>query len=701
MRVGETKTGIATTTIRFTGALLALTLVTGPARADFGSAIDGVIDVSAVQAEVDDEQRNTVRQRYTVNFAKVFTDYIDARTTFRYFRFDIDEAAAFGSNREELQPSASLAWRHPWFTLSSTGSRRIARLSTIDGDLTTDNLLVDWRTVDPDLPMFNVRYDWRALEDTSDSTARDARDQQLLASVHWNRIRETYYYGFTRRWNENLIRNLDGRENSHVFRYLGTHYLDDLENVLLSSRYLYSRSDRTDEVRTGGAILEALPAGQGLFTVSSAPLAVTLDPVPGLVDGNTGTPTDPPVQIGAGSVDRNVGLDLGFSRRIDGLFVFTDRSSSGSLSWAVYTSEDNVNWRLHEAMPQVRFDTILQRYEIAFPNVETRYVKAVNGGVNQFADVLVTEVQAFEAIQATGDVDRTASSHLVDLNLRWEATRRLDLQFGASARRQPAQGTLSSRNNYDLSAIVRHRTHEDVIQQLRWEETWQDFERSRGDLRNDVLSYTFLYDPLPTLSASTSASARLSSERGRREQENFNWLIEGNASPWRSLTVSTEGGLSRINQLESGLQTDSWTLRSVVDASITKSLNVLFNWSHQQIDSQPDDRLTVRRGYGSAVDLRLTSALFARASLSWVDDTAFSRVQDYLVSWTLGPRLILTGQANINDAAGDFRTMRWSANASVDLGSSATAYLTYLDSDLSESGGQRTVSWQQGIRVGF
>ena len=148
-------------------------------------------------------------------------------------------------------------------------------------------------------------------------------------------------------------------------------------------------------------------------------------------------------------------------------------------------------------------------------------------------------------------------------------------------------------------------------------------------------------------------------------------------------------------------QSDSWSLRTVVDAGVTRSLDIFFNWGHQQVWTDRDDALRVRRTYGVNADLRLTNKIFFRAGLTWLDDERFNRSQNYLLSWTLGPRLVITGQAILDDASRGFKSQRLSASATYDLGARASLYLRYSDLDLSQAGGAETAAWQQGIRWSF
>ncbi|HKK72428.1 MAG TPA: discoidin domain-containing protein, partial [Candidatus Krumholzibacteria bacterium] len=454
-------------------ALLVMALA-APAWAQ-PAEVNGSIDVSAVQAEVDGEERNTLQQRYSINLARDLTSTLRARASFRYFDFDIDGAEQFGAFREEIQPSAELAWRTEWFRSSVTALRRSIRSSATSGRLVTENVVADWRSAIDGWPMLTLRYDWQKIsEEDGGDDARDTRDRRFLARLNVDRENEIIEYGFTRRWTENLIRGLESRENSHQFRFLGSHSLAGERRLRLDTQYLFTYRDRVDEVRTGTVLLEQVTTGQSLFAIDPSPELGTLQPVPGLADGNTGTATVPGIEIGTGSIDRNIGTDLGFEREaVSAMYVYVDRFSSATVDWSVYVSDDGIEWNEVTDTPIETFNTALLRYEIEFMPVSTRYLKVVNGGTNDAPVVFVTEIEVYEALQETGEVSREATTHLANTTLSWRATESLDVTLDASARLEPAQGTVGDREGYDYAARARWQMVDDLQWSGRWEQAWQ------------------------------------------------------------------------------------------------------------------------------------------------------------------------------------------------------------------------------------
>lgn len=663
---------------------------------------NGSLDLSAVQAEIQGEDQETFQQRYTVNLMRDLTDALNARASFRYFKFDIDAAEQLGVFREEVQPSAELSWTHSLWRASATGQQRRVRTQGVDGRLITNSFVADWKTVPSDLPIFGLRFDWSEVGNDGDVQIRSTRDARLVGTVDVRRDHERIDYTVTRRSSSNLLRDLNQRELAHQLRYVGSYELDDARKWRLDSQYLFTRSDRVDDVRSGSSLLEEVSISRALFAIDPGPGLGELENVPGLVDGNTSAGTLPLVEIGAGSIDRNIGADLGLVRSaIGGVFLYVDRISSASVTWSVYSSEDGLNWTLQTSSPVRRFDPSFQRYEIEFAPFVGRYVKVVNGGVNEAAGVVVTEIEVFESIQQVGEIERDATTHFANANVRWRATDDVDASAYGSARFEPQQGSLGDRESYDYGLRSRWQQTEHVQWNGRWEQSWQRFGESRPHLRDDVLSATMLYDPLATLGTSASATYRRSIEGGRDLRTVRSLFGSVDAEPISTLDVVIDALFSRLDDPLADRTSDIWSVRSSFDAEVTRSLNVLGSWSHQETRIDPTDELVIRRIWTLDVDLQFTERLFARIGTTWVEDQRFSRRQDYLLNWRVGPRLVMTGQLIYDDASGGFRTDRASFSATFEVNRRTTAYVRYAEIEQGIDGEDRTMSWQQGLRMTF
>jgi hypothetical protein len=670
--------------------------------------LSGSLDVSRVDAEVDGDPQDTIRQLYIASFSRNLTSAMNFRIGLRYFSFDLEAAEAFGSFQEEIQPTGELAWTHPWFRFSATGSRRVSRSNVISGELVTDNALLNLTSAWRDTPEFNLRYELQNVDETGAGGVRDVKDRRLSAGGDYQRRRESFNYQFTRLWNENVVSGIKSTENSQRFLYRGQHDLSSSGRTTLASSYRYSRRDRVSEVGTGQRFLERVEPARGIGTVDPSPEQGTLPEVPGLIDGNTLLPVVPPLGIGSGQVDRNIGVDLGVIRdRVGAVYVYTDRLSGATVRWSVWISDDNLNWIELQTVVTSAFIPALSRYEIEFEETPARFIKVVNSGANLIADVQVTEIEVFESLPITEDVEEDTSSHLADARLVVNPSEAWRLSGEGVARIDPPSGTVSQRLEYNYALQARYRGRRDFTHILRWSQSWRDLEGTVRDSREDNATYTLLYEPLPTLEASLAGFLRQNTEGGLVDLRSANALLTLTALPWPALRSTAELGLNRVDQPIPDFLTDSWQTRLTIVTDLTRRLSANLTWLHQESYSGParDHRVLRRVTFGA--ELQLTNAVFARARIALFEESGFSRSEQYLLSWRMFSRLIVTGQANLDENSSNFGSERYSINANLDAFDrflflrNVTAYVRFSDVQQTGAIESRILSWQYGVRATF
>jgi hypothetical protein len=150
----------------------------------------------------------------------------------------------------------------------------------------------------------------------------------------------------------------------------------------------------------------------GLSVLDDTPADGALDQNPALIDGNLTVSAGvniglPP--LGGDTRRRNLGLDFLAVQEFNSLLVWLDRDLpfeiASAYSWDIYTSADNLSWTLYTTVPSAPFGHFLNRFEISFPAVRTRYIKVVTRPLSAaviippgFANpnlIFITEVQAF------------------------------------------------------------------------------------------------------------------------------------------------------------------------------------------------------------------------------------------------------------------------------------------------------------------
>ncbi len=93
----------------------------------------------------------------------------------------------------------------------------------------------------------------------------------------------------------------------------------------------------------------------------------------------------------------------------------------------------------------------LEEDEIGFSAVTTTYIKVVKEGLNEVPVVYVTEIQAFQALEITGEDTREGHTNYVDLHTGYDFTDWLDGAFDVSYRKEDAPGGFGDRSNFDYA----------------------------------------------------------------------------------------------------------------------------------------------------------------------------------------------------------------------------------------------------------
>ncbi len=237
----------------------------------------------------------------------------------------------------------------------------------------------DWRP--EGLPWTKVAYTRTNTHDGDRTVLDTEKDYVYLKSQYRHQGLDLSYVG-TYTDTRDKILNLDTTEVSNEGRLAyATTLFNGRTSINTDNRVNVTTLDTTQPQLTVFALA-------GLSALSDTPATVTLDPNPALIDGNltvsAGVNIGLPV-LGGDTRRRNLGLDFLVPQRLSRLLVWVNigvnatlpATISDSYLWEVYTSTDNVNWTLYQAGRPAPFGPFLNRFEITFPSVTTRYIKVV------------------------------------------------------------------------------------------------------------------------------------------------------------------------------------------------------------------------------------------------------------------------------------------------------------------------------------
>jgi len=670
------------------------------ARAALWDPFSGFIDLSAVQSQVDDLDQNTLRQEYNLAFSQKLAPWVDFRLAMRYFKFDQELELLLGGYREEIQPSGELRWNHGLFQLTTSAFRREVTTSARSRIITKD-FASSLRTLDETYPIVELRYDQQHTYSPDLEEAWDVKNSRLQANAVYRPGNHDFRYSFSHIRSQNVISTLSSHVNRHLFRWEGVGRGLADGRLLLTGRYSFNYASQTNQTLSGGPVLELAHIAVGLYAQDFDPDLGSLDPRPGLADGNKVDPVIPRIDIGGGGNGHNLGADLGFAQAVAGIYIYTDRPSGSQPRWDVYGSADNLTWQLLGTSTQF-FNPALNRYELTFSATPFRYIKAVNSGLNEIALVLVTEIEVLRELPPETDKTNFASSsQTADGRAAFRISDRWETTLDGSLQADENIGRRGDRNRWALGWRLLFDQSPKIAHHLRLDVAREGGQTPQPVLVDSGVGYTMMLNPLETLRGSLSLSDRLNHLNGAKNNNVLSGVAEGNATVLPDLDLSLGGGVSWFDDFLLVREYRTWHARGGFDAAIFRSLDLILDYNYQETQEETQADKRIRRFTSLGLDWRVTRKVYARASLRSTKQSIRVWTQDYLVSWNILPSVRLSAQYYEILEEDISVTRRKSAILNWDLGARSTLYLRLAEVDYSGTGGARTVSFQQGFRLSF
>ena len=687
-------------------ALLACALAAVPARA---AEVSGSAVVSAGSTDVDGAESETVDQQYAFSLFQRFTPYLSLRAGATLFDVGSEAPGGEDFSRRSREPSVELLYSRPALSARVAVLDRVSEGSSAEDEHEVESLVgnLTWRT--PWGPALSLQL--RDESNVADSAVfgRDTDTRTIAGSAVWTRSLWSVGYTAERFELENRLSGLLIEQTRQDLRLdAGRRFFGDRLALAFDSRV--SRLDRTEAETPGGGLAEPVPARAGLFAVDTSPDTGSLEPAPGLVDGNLAVPAVAGGEIGGANTFRNFGLDLGLPLPVSLLELTVDAPTGPEVVWEVWRSADNLLW---ERVPGVarELDGALLRYTLRFPETTDRFFKAVNVTVNPAVGVDVTELRALRAVDRLTLPEGEATLYRADLVATLRPVERVMLRVnGGASEDENLAGGIARRRFEEVHGGARLEVGLPADLRFRAGYRYVDFE-SRVEpvlLRTEtVYDAGLVWTPLPTLEAALTTQLRDEDEEDREIRSLQTTRLRVLAELLPDLQLSSELERSRVEDPLTGLDRDGWAFRQLLDARPTDRWTVAGGWSLLSFEDSTGRVLIDRLG----LDLHTTWIATAYLTLigSWnysVDDAVTDRTflrQSYTVAWSPGTK-VNTSVTWESFEDQDLRaTTNSAASATYRLTQQFSLFGSLTRSTFDEVGGgeSETTSFRTGISLFF
>lgn len=694
--------------VRRCATIALIALLAGPAAGLTAVAgeVSGSARLSAGSTDSTGVEEDQVDQRYTVNFDQPVTSYLRFGLSYRHtsFRSLSDEVADFDRSSDE--PGASIAYSRANIGATVSYHERRTRGSGPTDEFELTSLLANltWR---PDRgPTYALRYRDESNVADVGVFGRDVQSRFLNFDALYQAGRWQTRYGYETAEIENNTNSFGFDQSQHRLEFLyDDRFWDD--RVFVSTDARVARIEQDETVTTGTVLAEPVPAIAGLYAVDTTPEIGPLDPAFGLIDGDQTTPASPLIDIGAGNTFRNIGLDLGVTRRLSRVEIAVDGISDPGLVWDVWGSTDNLIWTVVPGV-MTGWDGALLRYTLSFPESTQRYVKAVNISVNSQATVLVTELRALLDVDQLGRSGRASTTYRVNGNLTFLPNERVRGRFSLGlANEQSLALGISTReyNEVSYNAQVGVDLRDDV--ELRIGYRFVHFvEELEPRLVRDEMEYSAALDwtPLPTADASFIVSRRDERDAAMLIRSTDTIRLRSRLQIYEDLSVVSEVVYSDSEDPFAGFRQSAWRWLEIVEARPTTNWSLGATMNLSWFDSSGVVTLNRRSTLGVFTQWRPTTFVTILGDWSISDDDERRSYSDrYTLSWSPGRKINASLSLQRYDSD-DLRDTR-SATASVNYRVNAKLQLfaTLLRSRFEQTGIPLTEidSYRFGLSVFF
>lgn len=579
--------------------------------------------------------------------------------------FELDNLRSFSAGVDSdideriIRPFVGLDLTNPVYT-AGIGYRRTDIEESITGVQTTRdfrdeyNALLSWRPAG--LPRSTLNY---IRTETYDSLDTVDRIQDLLSfntTYDWRRFFLNYTYSFNNV--DNRITDFKTLDQAHTGR---VDYSRDFFNRRLSLNTSYRISYSSTEFPGTGTGTLPVFRSDGLFSIDSTPSdGPALDSNTALFDGNLTASGGIDIGLaGDETTQTNIGLDFGTPAIMDTLYVWVDRALTStianSFSWEIYTSPDNTDastWTLYSTEFPAPFGVFNNRFEITFPEVETRFIKVVTRPLSPvvidaagFPNIFVTEIEALSTISSETAEKISTIGHYYNLGLLWRLSEKTSAGYNfyySMREKEP----ISERDTLISNGInISHRFSGIFTGSARLLRT--------DSMRRDVDSTSYNYGALLRADYLETFSQRLSySGTNLKEDDGLSStntvLLRNIAELYKGWNANLDLGYSWSTPLEGGRRR-STLLRLETNIIPNQKLTLDINYSVTRTVESGEPVQLRQTGILQASFLPMrTLSLFARITVQELPDST-DIFQNYSVNWSPFPDGAIQFFVNYNE----------------------------------------------------
>ncbi len=610
-------------------------------------------DVSGLSTST---KANSFFQRYQLFYAETLFPYVNLRAGSSFDKMITEAKDPAGNTRStntNIFPSADLTLNNPFVSSGVGYSKREEKVeasgvSPVTNIMESKNAFLGFRP--EGLPTLTMQFTRTHVFDKMHE-ASDIENDLFSATTRFTPVKNLdLAYSVTSNDSKDRLSGVEFVSVSQNGRAgYNNRFFDN--RVSFSTNYSGSRSTQETHSGNGGEVSFQLFPFTGLSNISDTPTLDALSPNQALIDGNltasSGINIGQGVSFGGDTRLRSLGLDFVNATGANMLFIYVDRQlpavAANAFAWDIYVSPDNQNWTPYQTNLHATFNPFSNRFELLFPDVTTRYIKAAVRPLSvavlsspgaDVSNIYITELQSFirrPSAQVAGKTEST--SQFYDVNVRTALLENRSIYY--TIYYSQANSNAGSSTSFLSNALSTSRQFSPVFSGAA--RVARDDSR---DVSGSRIAYTgtasLMAVPLPTINNSLVLSVRRDDTNGQISSSESVFL-SNSAALYRGFDVNVSGGVNFTSPV-TGAKTESTIINAGASIVPNKSLSMSVN--HSETESSPpggtQNGVNRARSTSGNVSWAPFTTIYLAYSISEVSatNTQSQTIQNYSASWS-------------------------------------------------------------------
>ncbi|MDD5759204.1 MAG: hypothetical protein PHI06_08990 [Desulfobulbaceae bacterium] len=637
------------------------------------------------------QQAGYLAESYTVDYAKRLdlTEVMSMDTNLR-----ASHRTGADTTRQDVTPSLSYQINNDLFFFNLTGTdNEEFNDNSAQGDRSNRSLASTWnsnwsRQTAWWLPSVNLNATQNWQDDSLDPARQESESSSAGGNLNWDLALARVFYNYnTYDSNDAVSGNESNSENQLTRIETDASFLNGRGTMTLSQQFATTTNDYSTRVEGGIALL---PVVITAYHGETSANPVVLSANSALTDGNrdaTAITVNNPIH------PMNIGVKSNNFQPVARIYLYTDiellQSVERAFRWDLYTSNNNFDWTLTQASINGSYNPLDKRFEFIIPPSGREYVKLVAVNDPSLIAVNFTEVEAFQAVDATGSrLMSTDSQNTYQTNVGMSVALRPDLQLTSNVTYMKNTST----NGYDWNST-------DISSGLSWNPNpdWSVQTNANRNLRertnalsdeNRSYGVSVNFPTVPTVDSVFGINLSEYYEENKKTNTGYNYTLQFIADLYRDLTGRFNCNFNQNDSLLTDLQSD--TLSTTVGLTARLIPSLVADWTLTLSDTT-NQSSTVNSN--AMMTWRVTDNLSVHSDLygSWGETNTMDLSAGFDMGLTDTMQISMTQRRQITPDTSNITALDWRWTI--------TRYLSMMTSSAFLYGGKEEDEWTIASRL--